>query len=45
MTDENLRRDILVATRALGMGTDGHRTEAGVGRSWKVAETYLVPQP
>lgn len=42
MIDENLRRNILVATRALGVGTDGHSTEAGVGvgRSWKVAEKH-----
>jgi hypothetical protein len=38
MIDENLNRNIIVATRALGVGTDGHGTEASVGRSWKVAE-------
>lgn len=40
MIDENLSRNILVAAEALSVGTDGHNTEAGVGRSWKVAEVY-----
>lgn len=41
MTDENVWRNILVTTRALWMRADGHSTDAGVGRSWKVAETYV----
>ena len=40
MIDENVRRNILVATRALWVGTDGHSTGAGVGRRWKVTEMY-----
>lgn len=32
MIVENLGRDILVATRALGVGADGHSTDAGVGK-------------
>ena len=38
MIDENVRWNILVATRALWVGADGHSTGAGVGRSWKVTE-------
>ena len=43
MIDENVRRNILVATRALWVGAGRHSTESDsdVGRNWKVAETYV----
>ena len=41
MIDENVRRNILVATSALWVRADRHSTNAGVGRSWKAAETYV----